>query len=364
MNRKQSLLGKHRFYNIDEALELLTNMSDCEDESTSESENKGDSSDSSEDAPEQHQVRTNSNILMPKETKAKEIPKNGQKVAPKLVDNQSATKHALLADQTATTSGEAPPKVSKVSKAKEIPKNGQKVAPKLVDNQSATKHALLADQTATTSGEAPPKVSKVSKAKEIPKKGQKVTPKLVDNQSATKHALLADQTATTSGKAPPKVSKVSKAKEIPKKGQKAAPKLVDNQSATKAMASNSSDMDVEDYYVIEDANESASAKYVPCVNYANDKVYPEDVKNGWVRLEQDTGPPNICRFEGSSHNYLNLNKFTPGAVFDEFFEGKMWTILSENTNKYVHAKLRQAKDKGDKDPIELLSEGTDQNPCA
>ena len=51
-------------------------------------------------------------------------------------------------------------------------------------------------------------------------------------------------------------------------------------------------------------------------------------------------------------------------VFDEFFKGKMWTILSENTNKYVHTKLRQAKDKGDKDPIELLSEGADQNPCA
>ena len=57
-------------------------MSDCEDESTSESENEGDSSDSSEDAPEQHQVRTNSNILMPKETKvskAKEIPKKWPK---------------------------------------------------------------------------------------------------------------------------------------------------------------------------------------------------------------------------------------------------------------------------------------------
>ena len=121
--------------------------------------------------------------------------------------------------------------------------------------------------------------------------GQKAAPKLVDNQSATKHALLADQTATTSGASPPKVSKVSKAKEIPKKGQKAAPKLVDNQSATKAMASNSSDMDVEDYYVIEDANESASSKYVPCVNYVNNKVYPEDVKNSWVRLEQDTGLP-------------------------------------------------------------------------
>ena len=47
-----------------------------------------------------------------------------------------------------------------------------------------------------------------------------------------------------------------------------------------------------------------------------------------------------------------------------FFEDRMWIILSENTNKYVHAKLRQAKDNWDKDPIELLSEGVDQNPCA
>ena len=156
----------------------------------------------------------------------------------------------------------------------------------------------MADQTATTSGEelvaSPPKISK---AKEIPKRAKKAAPKVVYNQSATKHALLADQTATTSGEehvgSPPKVSK---AKEIP--SQKAAPKLVVNQSAIKAMASDS-DMDVEDYYIIEDANESVSSEYVPCINYPNDKVYPEDEKNGWVRLDQDTGPPNIYRFEGS-----------------------------------------------------------------
>ena len=75
-------------------------------------------------------------------------------------------------------------------------------------------------------------------------------------------------------------------------------------------------------------------------------------------------PQYIYRFEGSCQNYMDLNEFTPGAVFDEFFEDRMWTILSENINKYVHAKLRQAKDNGDKDPIELLSEGVDQNPCA
>ena len=63
MSRKWSLLGVGRFYNAEEALTLLMNMRDFEDESTSESENEGDSSDSSEYAPEQqYQVRNNSNI--------------------------------------------------------------------------------------------------------------------------------------------------------------------------------------------------------------------------------------------------------------------------------------------------------------
>ena len=184
---------------------------------------------------------------------------------------------------------------------------------------------------------------------------------------------MADETAYTSGEehvaSPPKVSK---AKEIPKKGQKAAPKPVVRKRVIPQKASalhdegamvSNSDLDVEDYYIVVD-NENASSEYVPCVNYPNDKVYPEDEKNGWVRLDEDTGPPNVYRFEGPCQNYMNLNKYTPGAVFDEFFEDRMWTILSENTNKYVHAKLRQAKDNGDKNPIELLSEGVDQNPCA
>ena len=110
-------------------------MSDSEGESTSESKNEGGSSDSFEDAPEQHQVRTDSNILMPKETKisnVKEIPKKGQKAVPKLGDNQSATKHALLADQTATTSGEASAKVSKVSNSQ---RNTQNRSKKLYQNR-------------------------------------------------------------------------------------------------------------------------------------------------------------------------------------------------------------------------------------
>ena len=164
MTHKWSLLGVGKFYTPEEALTLLRNMSHFEDESTSESEIEGDSS---EYTPEQqYQARTNSNIqtLLPKET-----------------INQNATKCALLADETATTSGEehvASP--TKVSKLKEISTKGKKAAPQLVVNQNATKCPLLADETATTSGEehvtSPQKVSKV---KEVSTKGQRASPKLV-----------------------------------------------------------------------------------------------------------------------------------------------------------------------------------------
>ena len=156
MNHKWSLLGVGKFYTAEEALTFLRNMHDSEDDSTSESEIEGDSSHSSVYAPEHSNIQT----LLPKETV-----------------NQNATKCALLADETATTSDEehvaSPPKVSTV---KEISAKGQKAAPKLVVNQNATKHALLADEKATTSGEEHVASSpKVSKVKEISAKVQSCT---------------------------------------------------------------------------------------------------------------------------------------------------------------------------------------------
>ena len=84
MNHKQSLLGVGRFYTAEEAWTLLMNLSDFEDESTSESEIEGDSSDSSEYAPEQqYQVRINSNIHVAspqKYLKSKKYPKRAKKL--------------------------------------------------------------------------------------------------------------------------------------------------------------------------------------------------------------------------------------------------------------------------------------------
>ena len=114
MNRKWSLLGVGKFYTAEEALTFLRNMSDFEDESTSESKIEGDSSDSSEYTPEIHyQVRTDSNIqtLLPKETV-----------------NQNATKRAILAGETTTTSGEAHvASPQKYLKSKKYPQRAKKL---------------------------------------------------------------------------------------------------------------------------------------------------------------------------------------------------------------------------------------------
>ena len=53
MNHKWSVLGVCKFYTAEQALTLLRNMSDFEDESTPEREIESDSSDSSEYAYEQ-----------------------------------------------------------------------------------------------------------------------------------------------------------------------------------------------------------------------------------------------------------------------------------------------------------------------
>ena len=138
---------------------------------------------------------------------------------------------------------------------------------------------------------------------------------------------MADETATTSGEecvaSPPKYLKPKKYPQRAKKLHQnwllksVTPQKVSALPDEEAIASDS-DLDREDYYIVEDVNESASFKYVPCINYPNDKVYPEDEKNGLVRLEEDTGPPDIYRFEGSCQNYMDLNEYTPGAVLMSF----------------------------------------------
>ena len=84
-----------------------------------------------------HQVR-NMLLHLQKYLKSKKYQQR-EKAVPKLVVNQNATKCALLADETATTSGKGlvalPPKVYKVT---ETPTKDHKAAPKLVAKKGNT----------------------------------------------------------------------------------------------------------------------------------------------------------------------------------------------------------------------------------
>ena len=117
---------------------------------------------------------------------------------------------------------------------------------------------------------------------------------------------------------------------------------------------------MENNYVIEIEQQGHHLERTPCTQYQHDVDLDCDVNSGWVRLEQDTGPPVIHDFEGAYKTYLDINMQTamPGEYFDQFFENKMWTILSENTNSYVQEKLASGN-KGDL--IEMLAEGLDTN---
>ena len=94
-------------------------------------------------------------------------------------------------------------------------------------------------------------------------------------------------------------------------------------------------------------DETQRYERVPIVNYPGETENRADINNGWVRSETDTGPKDLPPFTGSSRNYFSFNPTvgTPGKYFFEMFDDKMFTIMSENTNKYVHQKIKEQKER-------------------
>ena len=132
------------------------------------------------------------------------------------------------------------------------------------------------------------------------------------------------------------------------------------QNAIESENSLGSDSDMENNYMIEIEEQGHNLERAPCTQYQHDVDSDCDVNSGWVKLEQDTGLPVIHDFQGARKTYLDINMqtATPGEYFDQFFENKMWTIISENTNSYVQEKLASGNQG---DLIEMLAEGLDTN---
>ena len=132
------------------------------------------------------------------------------------------------------------------------------------------------------------------------------------------------------------------------------------QNAIESESSLGSDSDTENNYVIEIEEQGHNLERTPFTQYQHDVDLDSDVNSGWVRLEQDTGPSVIHDFQGACKTYLDVNMqtTTPSEYFDQFFENKMWTIISENTNFYVQEKLASGNQG---DLIERLAKSLDTN---
>ena len=135
---------------------------------------------------------------------------------------------------------------------------------------------------------------------------------------------------------------------------------IQNDIESESESSLGGDSDMENNYVIQIEEQGHNLERTPCTQYQHDVDLDADVNSGWVRLEQDTGPPVIHDFQGAHKTYLDINMqtATPGEYFDQFFENKMWTIISENTKSYVQEKLASGNQG---DLIERLAKGLDTN---
>ena len=94
------------------------------------------------------------------------------------------------------------------------------------------------------------------------------------------------------------------------------------QNAIESESSLGSDLDMENNYVIEIGEQGHNLERTPCTQYQYDVDLECDVNSGWVRLEQDIGPPVIHDFQGAHKTYLDINMqiATLGKYFDQFFE--------------------------------------------
>ena len=78
------------------------------------------------------------------------------------------------------------------------------------------------------------------------------------------------------------------------------------------------------------------------VNYQNDRELEEDYEIGWEWLEQNTGPL-IAPYTGFQQCLLDPLKTKPEDFFNALFDDKMYMIMAEETNKYVHRKKQTCK---------------------
>ena len=80
----------------------------------------------------------------------------------------------------------------------------------------------------------------------------------------------------------------------------------------------------------------------PMVNFAYDTELEEDYEIGWQWHEQDPGPL-VTPYTGFWQCLLDPTKQKPEDFFNALFSLQMYTIITEETNRYVQQKIQRGK---------------------
>ena len=103
------------------------------------------------------------------------------------------------------------------------------------------------------------------------------------------------------------------------------------------LSQNTSELDIsDDFYEDTDDDYGIPLQWPPSrpmVNYQNDRELEGDYKISWEWLE-----PLIAPYTGFWQCLLDPLKTKPEDFFNALFDNNMYTIMAEETNKYVHRK--------------------------
>ena len=80
----------------------------------------------------------------------------------------------------------------------------------------------------------------------------------------------------------------------------------------------------------------------PMVNFAHDTELEEDYEIGWQWHEQDLGPL-VAPYTRFRQYLLDPTKQKPEDFFNALFSLQMYTIITEETNRYVQQKIQRGK---------------------
>ena len=108
----------------------------------------------------------------------------------------------------------------------------------------------------------------------------------------------------------------------------------------------------QDHDIIEtENNQTPDAIQYSIINYERDINLQEDIDDGWIRVENNQLPDH-CHFIGNEG--LNMNtSHNPEDFFNNLFDDRMYTIFTEETNKYARQQIMKVM--GNRGPFQHMN---------